>query len=137
MSIPIVLTPSLVVRRVLKRRRVKVIDHVVYKRAGEKGLQARLDKRLNLALVEGREGNIKDLIEKGGDISYENSGGLYEAAMNGHLNVFKVLFEEMDYRQLLDKGTVEDASIMAEESNQCGLMNYLADKVKLCPFQLS
>ena len=122
------------------KRRLKVGEDIdvgiKYKKELEEGLQRRLNKRLNKLMLDGDASKVKDLVESGASLAYENHSGVYEAAMSGHMGVFRVFFEEMDFKQLFEQDLVEDAVVMAEESGELDVAEYLRSKIKECPVKI-
>ena len=102
--------------------------------------QKKVNRDLYTALKRNKGANIAELIEKGGSISYLNFEGIVLAAEKGHLDVFKVLFEEIDYKTIIDSGLLADLYETAqdgfEESNDAKfkkLHDYLTSYIGKVP----
>lgn len=84
--------------------------------------QTRLNKSLVRVLTKTRSGHrMKELIEQGADIHYENGNAVLYAAFNGHYQIFDFLVNYLDYKTIFSlefHNKILDSAFQSLGSNQ-------------------
>ena len=85
-----------------------------------------LNKFLHNSLKMGKTDGIVEAINSGASIAYLNFEAICEAAEFGHMDVFKVIFEQLPFQKLIDKDLATDLIESAEEDGHDDLASYIS-----------
>ena len=87
--------------------------------------QKQLNKFLHNSLKMGKTDGIKEALERGASLAYFNFEGICEAAEFGHIEIFKIIFEQLPYQNLIDKDLGDDLIESAIEDGHDDLAEYI------------
>ena len=94
------------------------------KKMGKKEVNKEIHQCLKKRNTEG----LKAALKKGGSLAYYNFEGICRAAERGHMDVFQVVFEQVDYTQLIDQELGEDLYDTALEEGHTRVAEYINSK---------
>ena len=89
-----------------------------------------LNKFIHKQLMRGKIEGVEDALREGGSLAYFNFDGICSAAENGNIAIFRMIFDKLDYKRLIDKSLGVDLCETAQEEGHNSLAIYLRSKLE-------
>jgi hypothetical protein len=87
-----------------------------------------VNKEIHQCLKKRNTEGLKAALKKGGSLAYYNFEGICRAAERGHMDIFQVVFEQVDYTELIDQELGEDLYETALEEGHKKVAEYINSK---------
>ena len=86
------------------------------------------NKFIHKQLMAGKMAGLEEALQEGGSLAYFNYDGICNVAEKGKIEIFKMIFEKLDYTRLIDKALCTDLCETALEEGHETLSIYLRSK---------
>ena len=95
----------------------------------KKMVKKELNKEIHHCLKKRNIEGLETALKQGGSLAYYNFEGICSAAERGHMDIFRVVFEQVDYTELIDQELGEDLYETALEEGHKKVAEYINSKL--------